>query len=137
MIIEQNRVILEKKDLEKLFQGVFTTKDNIGKVSDSLFCGEIIFALKKEFTIDEINFNIPNINVTNTKNFQLSYNCSITDYDNIDGNLDERKYEGVGIYDLFEGGYYLLQYDYKDPNKQGIVIDIDKEEISKFKLTYL
>lgn len=142
MIIEDSKVILEQKDLEKLFQRVFTTTDNIGKVSDSLFCGELIFVLKKEFTIDEINFTIPDINIpTSAKHIQLSYRCSITDYhsidDSIDDNLGEEKYEVVSIYDLFEGGYYLLQYDYKDPNKQGIVIDIDKEEISKFKLTYL
>lgn len=138
MIIEDSKVILEHKDLEKLFQGVFTTKDNIGKVSDSLFCGEIIFALKKEFTIDEINFTIPDINIQeSTRNIQLSYNCSVTDYDSIDENLEEGKYDVVSIYDLFEGEYYLLQYDREDPKKQGIVIDIDKEEISKFKLTYL
>lgn len=137
MIVEQDKVVLEQKDIEKLFRGVFTTKEDIGRVSDSLYCGELIFALKKEFTIDEINFTIPDINATNTQNIQLSYNCSITDYDSIDDNLVEEKYDIVRIYDLFECEYYLLQYDYKDPNKQGIIIDIDKEEISKFKLTYL
>lgn len=138
MIIENHRVVLEHKDMEKLFQGVFTTKDNIGKVSDSLFCGEIIFTLKKEFTIDEINFTIPDINVKNTRNSaELSYKCSITNYDSIDDDLGEGEYEVVSIYDLFEGEYYLLNYDVTDPKKQGIVIDIDKDELSKFKLTYL
>lgn len=138
MIIEDSKVILEQKDLEKLFQGVFTTKENIGKVSDSLFCGELIFVLKKEFTLDEINFTIPDINVPSTiRNIQLSYNCSISNYDSIDDDLGEGEYEVVRIYDLFGGEYYLLQYDREDTKKQGIVIDIDKEEISKFKLTYL
>lgn len=138
MIVEQDKVILEQKDIEKLFEVVFITKEHIGKVSDSLFCGELIFSLKKEYTIDEINFTIPDINIPSSANrIQLSYICLITNYDSIDDSLDEGKYDVVRIYNLFSERYYLLQYDREDPNKQGIIIDMNKDEISKFKLTYL
>ena len=137
LIVNLDRVILEQKDLEKLFQDLFVTKDIVGQISNSLYQGELIFALKRGFNISEFNFTIPDITVKNNiRDIQLSYKCSIIDYDSIDERIHTKeKYDINTVYDIFESGYYFLYYD-NDP-KQGIVINIDKEEISKFKLTYL
>lgn len=135
MIVEECRVILETKDIEKLFQGVYITKDTVGKISDSLYHRELIFALKREFTMGEFNFTIPDILIKNdARIIHLSYKCSIIDYDNINEEII-KDYDNITVRKLINSRYYLLNYD--NDTKQGIVINIDKEEISKFKLTYL
>lgn len=125
MIVEQDKVILERKDIEKLFR--FTIQETLSGIGRKF---KLIFVLSEDFSIDDINFSIPDVKCIGGAGLHLHYQFMIAE-DDTPRNAIERG-SLIEIRSLFD--YYMVRYDKNNPSNKGIIIDIDKEEISKLKL---
>lgn len=125
MIVEQDKVILEQKDLEKLFR--FVIQESLGGIGLKF---KLIFVLSEDFSIDDINFTIPDVKCIGGNGTHLHYKFIITEDDTPRNAIEYGSL--LEIRTMFD--YYLVEYDRYNPSNKGIIIDIDKEEISKLKL---